>query len=60
MRAGTVLLWRHGQTDYNAEGRLQGQVDIPLNETGRAQARAAAEAWAALEPAAIVSSRPAG
>ncbi len=56
MRAGTVLLWRHGQTDYNAEGRLQGQVDIPLNELGRAQARAAAEVLAALEPAAIVSS----
>lgn len=52
----TMLLWRHGQTDFNAQRRLQGQVDIPLNEVGLEQARAAAPILASVEPAAIVSS----
>jgi broad specificity phosphatase PhoE len=56
MSAGTILLWRHGQTDYNATGRLQGQVDIALNERGRAQAAAAAPVLAQLRPARIVAS----
>jgi broad specificity phosphatase PhoE len=34
---------RHGETDWNAQGISQGNVDIPLNATGLAQARSAAE-----------------
>ena len=36
--ARTLFLFRHGETDWNREGRLQGHVDTPLNTTGLAQA----------------------
>jgi len=36
-----ILLVRHGQSEWNAEGRWQGQADIALSELGRAQAKAA-------------------
>jgi len=38
-----LLLVRHGETDWNAEGRLQGHTDTPLNDYGRRQARALAD-----------------
>jgi broad specificity phosphatase PhoE len=52
----TLLLVRHGETDWNAEGRLQGHTDRPLNEHGRRQARALAERLAGDGVDAIYSS----
>ena len=51
-----LVLWRHGQTLWNVERRFQGQSDIALDETGRAQAERAARLLAALRPDMIVSS----
>jgi broad specificity phosphatase PhoE len=41
--ASRVYLARHGQTAYNHEGRFQGQQEVPLDDTGRAQAAELAE-----------------
>lgn len=45
-----LILVRHGETDWNREGRLQGGQDIPLNALGREQAAEAAGRLRALEP----------
>lgn len=51
-----LCLVRHGETDWNVEGRLQGWTDIALNATGKAQAQAVARALAGVPFDAIVSS----
>jgi broad specificity phosphatase PhoE len=51
-----IHLARHGQTAYNAEGRFQGHLPVPLNETGRAQAEALAEVVAGIEVRTLVCS----
>ncbi|MGH1562379.1 histidine phosphatase family protein [Mumia sp. DW29H23] len=51
-----IIVWRHGQTDWNVAGRLQGQTDTLLNATGRAQAAEMASRLAVLNPTRIVSS----
>src|ERR1700747_2039084 len=49
-------MWRHGETDFNAGSRMQGQLDSAPTELGRAQAVAAAEVLGKLQPLLIVSS----
>jgi glucosyl-3-phosphoglycerate phosphatase len=52
----TLVLVRHGETDWNVEGRAQGHADVPLNEVGQAQAAAVAPALAAFGPSRLWSS----
>ena len=56
MAGNRVLLWRHGQTDWNMVNRFQGHSDIPLNNVGRYQVQHAAEILAGMNPTAIISS----
>jgi broad specificity phosphatase PhoE len=52
----TLLLIRHGQTEWDLEGKYTGQVDVPLNETGRTQAERAAATVMRRPVDAIISS----
>jgi probable phosphoglycerate mutase len=52
----TLFVFRHGETDWNREGRLQGQTDTPLNANGIAQAQALAERLRAHQIEAVVAS----
>jgi broad specificity phosphatase PhoE len=56
MSGARVLLVRHGQSTWNAEGRWQGHADPPLSHLGERQAIEAVAAVAALEPTRVVSS----
>lgn len=51
-----LILLRHGQTEYNADNRMQGQLDTDLSALGRSQARTAAVALVGRKPISIVSS----
>ena len=51
-----LILLRHGQTEYNADSRMQGQLDTDLSELGRTQAKSAGPVIADRRPLTIVSS----
>ena len=51
-----LVFVRHGRTAFNVEGRLQGRLDMPLDEVGRRQAFTVAQVIAAMEPDAIIAS----
>ena len=54
--ANTIILWRHGQTDWNVANKFQGHTDIPLNAVGEYQASHAARLVVDMKPTAILSS----
>jgi len=56
MRVRRLVMLRHGQTEFNAGSRMQGQLDTELSDLGRDQAVAAAEVLAKRQPQLIVSS----
>jgi glucosyl-3-phosphoglycerate phosphatase len=56
MKTRRLVMLRHGQTEYNAGSRMQGQLDTELSDLGREQAVAAAEVLAKRQPLLIVSS----
>ncbi|MGG6266183.1 histidine phosphatase family protein [Leptolyngbya sp. AN03gr2] len=55
-KGARLLLVRHGETDWNRQGRFQGQIDVPLNDNGRVQAGQAAEFLKSVQIDSAVSS----
>lgn len=51
-----IFAFRHGQTDWNKEGRIQGHLDVPLNEEGKAEAKRLARAFRRVPIGLILSS----
>ncbi|MBV9144156.1 MAG: histidine phosphatase family protein [Pseudonocardiales bacterium] len=51
-----LVLWRHGESDYNAAQRMQGQLDSQLTASGLGQARRAARLLAELKPDVLMAS----
>lgn len=56
MTAKRILIWRHGRTEWNASGRIQGQTDVALDAVGIRQAREAAAVLATEKPDVIIAS----
>lgn len=56
MSGTRVILWRHGNTDWNAAHRVQGQTDVPMNDLGLRQAAEAAVKLATRNPTLLISS----
>ncbi len=56
MPARHLILARHGESAFNAEGRVQGQADAPLSELGRGQAGTLTDLLASLSVDGVVSS----
>jgi broad specificity phosphatase PhoE len=51
-----LIVWRHGQTDWNLTGRVQGKMDVDLNAVGEAQTLAAADRLARRKVTRIIAS----
>lgn len=56
MESAHICIARHGETDWNLSGILQGWFDVPINDKGRSQAREMAQAFAAAGFGAVWSS----
>ena len=56
MATPKIVLWRHGQTDWNIENRFQGHTDLALNAVGKFQVEHAAKVLIGLNPVKIVAS----